>query len=122
MEKVDAVPRRTRCMFCKAENTMVDVSVPRANPLWRMVGYLLAGPSVLGMVYSIAAMFGDGDILARILHRQLGIQRAAAYINEALDYGIAMFLVFVAAGGVLLSWYLLSFAKLRKCLKCGELL
>lgn len=118
----EEVEMGTRCCFCKAEDAMVDIAIPRVSPLGRLGAMILGGGSALGMFYSFKAMFGDGYILARLLHRQSGIKWGGVYINEALDYGIGMFLLFVASSGLLLSWYLLSYNHSQQCSKCDEIL
>lgn len=93
------------CTACKLEAGMEKKSVPRFPVFIRIIGFIIAAPSAIGM------LFGG---LLMLKHGGFGLDSSVFFIGGGL-------VTFSAVGG-LVGWLLLMHKRAFVCRRCGFLL
>lgn len=108
---------RLDCQVCKNEQTMEATTVSRFGPLIRLIGYLIAIPSVLGVAF--AAFGAIGTMLSG------SDPEFSKGINTAAT-GFALTFSLLFGGGALISgtvgYLLLTKRKVWRCSVCAHIL
>lgn len=111
------------CQACKTPGMMRATTAPRFSGVLRVIGFLIAAPSALGLFIAIVAAFTSATTGSAQIAKAT-TDAAAAGAATATGIGI-MFSVIVGAGslvGGVVGWLLLSNRKVYRCQRCGFIL
>lgn len=96
------------CGACKAVQAMKKDKIPRFSPLLRLIGFIIALPSAIGVSMAFLAwlgMIGSGDPGAR-----------------AFGAVISIFVAGLSLVGGVLGWFLLMKKNVYRCTRCGYII
>jgi len=111
------------CNACKNEKTMQATKVPKFSSFIRFIGYLIALPSVLGVLFAIIMLISTSSASTEVMSAaQTDAEAAGAAIGATLGFGFSAFIAFSSLVGGLIGWLLLMKKKVYKCLTCGFIL
>ena len=95
---------RLDCQACKSSQSMRKAQIPRFTGLLRFIGFLIALPSALGVIFAVMTFVGT-----------IGGGGGVA----VMGVGISMFIGLSSLVGGLIGWFLLMKKKVFKCVNCG---
>jgi len=108
-------PRHPRvdCPACKTSQSMVATQIPRFSAPVRLVGYIIALPSVVGMASAALLVIVTTANVSSVAHN------GAAAGGSGLSYAVAVMVAVASLASGLLGWLLIMKKKVFKCEACG---
>lgn len=108
------------CSACKSEKTMNPEKVKKFNGIVVFIGYLIAIPSVLGVIISFIIMMGTCSAGIEIGSQAVtDAEMAGAALGTGLGVGFGVIAGISSLMGGLLGWLLIHKKKVYKCTQCG---
>jgi hypothetical protein len=92
------------CSACKEEKSMEETKVKKFSRVLRVIGYIIAIPSAIGIIFGIIML------------------EAGAAFGGAIADSTSLFIGSVSLVGGLIGWLLLMKKKVFKCSNCGFIL
>jgi len=111
------------CGACKSEKTMVATSIPRFSGFIRFIGFLIATPSVIGVLFALTMFLSTSNTTNEILSAaQSNAETSGVAIAATIGYGFSAAIAFSSLVGGLVGWLLLMKKKVFRCTRCGYIL
>jgi len=103
------------CHACKMEGGMSPCSVPKFSQVMRLIGFIIAVPSAIGMAVSVIVC-----INVILQGGSLGLSGSSGGAAVGVVMGIVFFCISLVSGAI--GWFLLGKKKVFKCVRCGFIL
>ena len=111
------------CSACKQEQSMEAAKVKRFGGVVRLIGYIIAIPSAIGVIIAIIGFLTTGAVTQEAMSgAQTGVEEAGVALGAAVGFGFNFFLGIAFLVGGLVGWLLLLKRKVYKCGNCGFIL
>lgn len=99
---------------------MVPTKISKMSPVVVVIGWILALPSMLGVIIAIMMLFASVSAGHEVSAQAASQAEAAgAAIGAGLGVGMSMFIGIFSLVGGLLGYLLIMKKKVYKCVSCG---
>ena len=114
---------KINCKACDEEKSMIPSKISRMSPVVVIIGWLLAIPSVIGILISIILFFASISAGSEVSTQATSdAYRAGAAIGTGLGIGFSIFMGFSSLIGGLIGYLLIMKKKVFKCTLCGSII
>jgi len=111
------------CSACKLEKGMSDTKVPKFGGVVRLIGFIIAAPSFVGVALGAMLLYASGAATSDTMATATSdASMAGAAIGGAMTFGFSLFIMAASMVGGLIGWLLLMKQKVFKCNRCGFIL
>jgi ribosomal protein L44E len=114
---------RLDCNACKSEQSMVATRIPRFPSLIRLIGYIIAAPSAMGVAFAgLLFVVSITQVAGENTQSMSEAAAAGAAIGTGISITIALVIAAVSLVGGLIGWLLIMKKKVFRCEVCGYIL
>lgn len=99
---------------------MQQKKISRFSLIVVIIGWLIAIPSILGVLFSIVLFFAVGDAGNQIMSEAVtDAEKTGAAVYTGISFGVTLFLAVSSLIGGLIGYLLIMKKKVWQCLSCG---
>lgn len=113
---------KINCKACNEEKSMSPSKVSKMSPTVVVIGWLLAIPSIIGVLFSTMLFFASISAGGEVSSQAASdAERTGAAIGTGLGIGFSIFMGIFSLIGGLIGYLLIMKKKVFKCALCGSI-